>query len=72
VDLLPENEEAGAVFMMVRGQVISAEIGERRRIVTLSIPAVKDVMDIYGVQDRRGCLGRVMRLWHEMRAKDES
>lgn len=72
MDLLPENEEAGAVFMMVRGQVISAEIGERRRIVTLSIPAVKDVMDIYGVRDRRGCLGRVMWLWHEMRAKDES
>lgn len=72
MDLLPENEEAGAVFMMVRGQVISAEIGERRRIVTLSIPAVKDVMDIYGVKDQQRCLGRVMRLWHEMRAKDES
>jgi hypothetical protein len=72
VDLLPENEEAGAVFMMVRGQVVSAEIGKGRCIVTLSIPAVRDVMDIYGVKDQQRCLGRVMRLWHEMRSKDES
>jgi len=62
VQLHPENEDAAAVYLLTRGQVITAGEGQ---VVDVSIPAIKIVMDVLGVQDQRGCLGKVLRVFHE-------
>jgi hypothetical protein len=71
VVLLEENEEAADVYMMCRGQVLTADIGQNRRIVTLSVPAVKATMDAYKVKDQKTVLGKVMKLWHAIREQDD-
>lgn len=61
VDLLEENEAAGIVFMATRYQFVTAEMGQ---VVDISIPAIKIVMDLYGVEDQLGCLNKVRKLFH--------
>ena len=67
VDLRPENEDAGAVFMLSRNQVIT--IGEHGQPVDINIQAVKVVMDLHGVTDQKLCLHRVRHLWHAVEAE---
>ncbi len=69
VDLIEENKEAAQVYMMTRGQYITA--GEGNTPVDISILAVKAVMDIYGVKDQKECLGKVRYLWHEMQRRKD-
>ena len=70
VDLLPENEDAATVYMITRRQYITAENG---RVVDISIPAVKTVMDLYGVREQRRCMSKVLMLFHRFRGQaDES
>ena len=61
MELLEENAEAAMIYMLTRRQVITAGAGE---IVDISIPAVKIVMDLYGVRDQKTCLARVRRVFH--------
>ena len=61
VALRPENEEAAAVYLLTRRQVVT--MGEQ--ILDLHIPAVKIVMDLHGVQEQRACLGKVLRVFHQ-------
>jgi len=61
VDLSEANREAATVYMMCRRQYVTAEEG---RIVGISIPAVKAMMDIYGVVDQRGCLEKVLMAFY--------
>jgi len=67
VALLDENEEISRVFLMARRQIIT--IGQDNRPVDISIPAVKVVMDLFGVEDQVGCLTSVVRLWREVELK---
>lgn len=57
--------------MRVRGQIITAPAGKERMILTLSIPAIKTVMDLYGVENQRECMERVMALWHHFQGLDD-
>jgi hypothetical protein len=62
IELFEENAEAGEVFMLSRGQVVT--IGPN--VVDISIPAVLDVMDLLGVGDRRRCLIRVVETFRRI------
>lgn len=68
VDLLEENAEVASVFIQCRGQLIITQ----GQIIDLSIPAVKIVMDLMGVEDQRECLNRVMRLFHQINAERDA
>ena len=61
MDLLAGNEDAAAVYMLARRQVVTAGGGE---VVDISIPAVKIAMDFQGVKDQAVCLYRVRALFH--------
>jgi len=61
VDLLPENREAAEVYMETRNQFITAGMGQ---VVDISIPAIKIVMDLYGIQDQKKCLHKVRSTFH--------
>lgn len=50
--------------MMTRRQIISIGMGQP---IDVSIPAIKIVMDLWGVKDQRTVLQRVLRLWHQQR-----
>lgn len=65
---MEENDDVAAIFLKVRGNVVS--VGEN--IYDLSIPAVKDTMELYPREiDRWECLDRVQRLWHHFNNKDK-
>jgi hypothetical protein len=57
--------------MRVRGQIVTAPAGKDRIIRTLSIPAIKTVMDLYGVENQRECMERVMNLFHHFQGLDD-
>lgn len=68
VDLLPENREAAEIYMETRNQFITAGMGQ---VVDISIPAIKIVMDLYGIQDQKKCLHKVRAAFHHfMKDKD--
>jgi hypothetical protein len=69
VELLKENEEAANVYMLTRQQVIMMQTDKGPRPIDISIPAIKDVMDIYGVQDQRGCLLKVRKVFHHFESQ---
>lgn len=69
VELWPENLDTAQVYLLTRNQVVSVGMGG---VVDLSIPAVKIVMDLLGVQDQRTTLLRVMRLFDAVRAQHEA
>lgn len=56
VELMAENRQAAEVYMITQNQFITAGMGQ---VVDISIPAVKIVMDLCGVQDRKKCLSKV-------------
>jgi|WetSurMetagenome_2_1015567.scaffolds.fasta_scaffold106009_2 hypothetical protein len=60
---IQENADAVNVYMMVRNQVVTAGMG---RVVDLNIPAVKYVMELYGVKDQKDCLSRIMKIFHTL------
>lgn len=66
VTLRRDNEDAATVYMMARGQVVTAGMG---KVVDLNIPAVKIIMDLYGVSNQRDCLGRVLRAFYHIEDK---
>ena len=68
VELMPENNEAMEVYMMVRSQYITAGMGQ---VVDVSIPAVKIVMDLLGVHDQLKCLNKVRATFHHFLKKDK-
>ncbi len=59
--LIEENEEVAKVFMATRGQVITAGKGQ---IIDISIPAIKIMMDLYGVKNQKECMESVMNIFH--------
>jgi hypothetical protein len=61
VELSAANQEVATVYMLCRRQYVTAEEG---RIAGLSIPAVKALMDIYGVRNQRECLERVLAVFY--------
>jgi hypothetical protein len=60
VELHEDNQDAAAIYLLCRRQVISLE----GQPVDLSIPAVKIAMDLHGVVEQRDCLERVLHVWH--------
>lgn len=68
VDLMPENREAAEIYMMTRGQIISAGMGQ---VIDISIPAVKIVMDLYEIRNQKKCLAKVRTAFHHFLKKEE-
>jgi hypothetical protein len=69
VELVSENEDAGRIFMMVRGQCLSRFNGKYDVAADLNHLAVWAAIDAYGVRDRTGCFERVCRAWHKIQAE---
>jgi hypothetical protein len=65
-ELSIENEDAAEVYVVSRNQVVTADMGQ---VIDISIPAIKTVMDLFGVKDQKGCLLRVIRVFHHFLAK---
>lgn len=63
VELQGENEDAARVYMLTRGQVVTAGQGV---VVDISVPAVKIAMDLLKVADQADCLNRVRGLFHRL------
>jgi len=59
--LLPENTKAAEVYMVTRNQVITAGMGQ---VIDISIPAIKIVMDLWGIHDQKKCLNKVRSAFH--------
>lgn len=52
--------------MTARRQYVTGEYG---RVVDISIPAVKIVMDLYQIQDQRRCLEKVLKTFYAVMAR---
>jgi hypothetical protein len=61
VELSEANQAVSAVYMLCRRQYVTAENG---RVVGVSIPAIKAIMDIYGVRKQAECLERVLAVFY--------
>lgn len=72
VDLLEENREAGEIFSICSGQVITAPMGG---VIDINNLAIESAMRIYGVKDQKTCLKKVRRLFfisqRNLKAKKE-
>jgi len=68
VDLLPENKQAAEVYMVTRNQVITAGMGQP---IDISIPAIKIVMDIWGIRDQKKCLSKVRSAFHHFNKEQQ-
>jgi hypothetical protein len=66
--LLPENIDAGKIFLICRRQVIAA--GPRGKIVDINHQAIKCSMDIYGIENQRECFEKVVSLFHATLSDD--
>ena len=66
VDLLEKNKDAAEIYTLARRQVVTADQGQ---IIDINIPAVKIVMDLYGVKDQKDCLLKVRNLFHHFENK---
>ena len=66
--LLPENEDAVAVYTQVRNQAIY--VGVDAIPIDLDFKAVKIVMDFYKIENQVDCFQRVLKMWHHVAAKD--
>lgn len=62
--LLPENLDAWRLYWLVQSQPIYRPDGQ---LVGFSIPALLGLMEVYDVEDRRGCVEKVQLIWDEMR-----
>ena len=67
VDLLEENEDIAAVYMVTRRQVIMGPAGP----VDIDIQAVKTAMDLYGIKDQRGCMEAVRHTFYHFMDKGQ-
>ena len=70
VELIPGNEQAARVFRMVRNQVITFHNGRNDTVIDLNYPAVKMIMDLYGVKNQRDCFEKVLRVFHHFNRKE--
>jgi hypothetical protein len=68
--LRPENEDAFFVFGHVSNQAIFA--GMNAVPIDLNYPAVKFIMDLYGIKNQRDCFERVLKLWHHVAKIDRA
>ena len=58
--------------MTCRRQVITRSRGmDGDIVIDISVPAIKDCMDVFGVTDSRACLLKVRRAFHEIANKQE-
>lgn len=69
VILREENRDSATIYMLTRNQVLTAGGGQ---ILDISIPAVKIAMDLHGVVDQKGCLEKVLRVFHHFEARRQS
>lgn len=70
VDLMHENKQAAEIYMISRGQIITAGMGQP---IDISIPAIKIVMDLYpgGISDQWKCLNKVRAAFHHFKPDPE-
>lgn len=61
--LLPENHDAWRMYWLVETQPVYRPDGA---LVGFSLPALLGLMEIYGVEDPRGCLEKVQIIWTDM------
>lgn len=73
VDLNEENQEAAAIYQLVRGQIRTRHNGQYDEVVDLDYSAVKMVMDLYGVRDQKEVFEKVRQTFYFFanKARDE-
>jgi hypothetical protein len=72
VALFAENEDAAAVYMITRRQVITRSRGmDGDVVIDISVPAVKAAMDAFKITDQGECLKKVQRTFHHFLAERE-
>ena len=54
--------------MVTRNQVITAGMGQP---IDISIPAIKIVMDIWGIRDQKKCLSKVRSAFHHFNKEQQ-
>ena len=69
IPLRPENEDAGRIFQIVRGQVLTRFNGKVDVVVDLNHGAVWAAIDAYEIKDRTGTFEKVMRAFHQIEAE---
>lgn len=63
VSLAPENIRIYEVFLLVRDQVISIQLGSKYRLVP-NIGVLLQVLDIFGLETDRELVNRMLPAWH--------
>lgn len=64
--MLPENQDAWAVYLIAQTQVITA--GMDGTIIGIDYLAVDYVMEMQGVTDKRTCFAKVLTVFNEIQA----
>ena len=67
-EVMPENEDAIAVYSQVHGQAIY--VGMDGVAVDLDFNALKFVMDLVEVEDPFDCFQKVLKMWHHINTLD--
>lgn len=63
--LLKENEEALMVYSRCHNQVVTAAMGE---VIDINLASVKLIMDLYGVENQKECMEKVVSVFHKLLA----
>ena len=66
IELKEENKDIARIYLEVRGQVITAGMGE---IIDINILAVTKLMDLYGIKNQIECLKRIRSTFHHFLPK---
>ena len=68
IELKEENRDVAKIYLEVRGQIITAGMGE---VVDINILAVTKLMDLYGIKNQLECLKRIRSIFHHFLSKKE-
>lgn len=63
---MEENQDAMMIYRLCQNQLVMAPMGGP---VDIDHKAVHEAMRLYGVNDRRGCFQKVLRVAHFVLAK---
>ena len=70
--LLEENKDAGVIYQLVRGQVVTRHNGRYDQILDLNFQSIKTVMDLYEIKDQRKVFEKVRSLFFYFLKKDRA
>lgn len=63
IESFPENEDALLIYSIVRWQTITTEVNNKK-FVDINISAIKDAMDILGIEYKKSTVLKVLKLFN--------